>query len=72
MGWPRKYRTFWCVVDGRGTAYLATARANRSKSIAAWLADADKAGHGWRWWRQARYSCQRVDIKVRDALPNEE
>ena len=69
MSWPRKFKTYWCVIDSRGTAYLVTARQNRSKSISAWLADADKAGQGWRWWKRYGYSCQRVDIKVRSNKP---
>lgn len=66
--WPRHFRTYWCVVDGRGTAYLVSARLNRSKSIAAFLADADKSGRpDWRWWKRINYSCQHVDIKVRNS-----
>ena len=64
--WPRRYRTFWCVIDPRGTAYLVSARINRSKSIAAFLDDADKTQRDWPWWRHYKYSCQRVDIKVRN------
>jgi hypothetical protein len=67
MSWPRKFKTYWCVVDSRGTAYLASARTNRRRSIRAWLDDADKSGRGWRWWYRAGYSCQRVDVKVRNA-----
>lgn len=66
--WPRRFRTYWVVTDGRGTAYLATAREKRSRSIAAYLADADKTRRGWRWWRRSGgCTCQQVDIKVRDA-----
>lgn len=64
--WPRRFRTFWCVVDGRGTAYLVSARAKRSKSIAAFVQDVAKSR--WPWWRRHGYSCQRVDIKVRNAM----
>lgn len=63
--WPKKFRTFWCVIDWRGTAYLASARVTRSRSIAAWLAD---AGKDWEWWRRHKYTCQRCDIKVRNAV----
>lgn len=64
--WPRKFKTYWCVIDGRGNAYMSSVRTTRSKSIAAWLADADKAHRGWRWWYRANYRCQLVDIKMRD------
>lgn len=67
--WPRKFRTFWCVVDTQGTAYLVSARTRRSKSIAAFLGDADKAKRGWRWWRDIGFSCQRCDIKIRSRAP---
>ena len=52
------------VVDNRDTAYLVSARINRSKSIMAFLNDADKVKKGWPWWRGIGYSCQRVDIKI--------
>jgi hypothetical protein len=65
--WSRRFRTYWCVVDGHGRAYLVSARLNRSKSISAWLADADKARKGWRWWKRIGYTCQRADIKIRSA-----
>lgn len=67
--WSRKHRTYWCVIDGRGTAYLVSARENRSRSIAAFVADSrtDAGLKDWRWWRRIGYSCQRVDIKVRSA-----
>ena len=68
MAWPRKFKTYWIVTDGRGTAYLSTARVKRSSSIKAWLDEADHEERGWRWWRNARFSCQRVDVKVRDAV----
>ena len=70
MGWPRKYRTFWCVIESRGTAYLVSARVTRSKSIAAWIADADKSGKGWKWWARKGYFCKRCDIKVRSTANN--
>ena len=66
--WSPKFKTYWCVVDSRGTAYLSTARVTRSLSIAAWLADADKADNGWKWWRRAKYVCQRVDVKIRNSI----
>lgn len=65
--WPRKFRTFWCVVDGRGVAFLASARMTRARSISAFLDDADKLHHDWGWWRRTGYTCQRCDIKVRNA-----
>lgn len=68
MSWPRKYRTFWCVIDGQGTAYLSTARAKRSRSIAAWLTELGADRRDWSRWRRHKYTCQRVDIKVRNAL----
>ena len=64
--WPRKFRTFWCVVDSRGTAYLVSARGNRSRSIAAFVNDAGKSK--WSWWYRVGYRCRRVDIKCRRAL----
>jgi hypothetical protein len=65
--WPRKFKTYWCVIDGRGTAYMSSVRMTRAKSIAAWLADADKSNRGWQWWYRANYRCQKVDIKIRDS-----
>lgn len=62
--WPRKFRTFWCVIDGQGTAYLSTARTRRSRSIAAWVAEVSDGN--WAYWKRAKYSCQRCDIKVRN------
>ncbi len=67
MKWPHKYKTFWCVSDGQGTAYLSTARSKRSRSIKAWLDEADHEERGWRWWKRAKFACQRIDIKVRNA-----
>jgi hypothetical protein len=67
MKWPRRYKTYWCVSDSRGTAYLSSARIQRSKSIIAFLNDVDTRRGDWRWWRRAGYLCQRVDIKVRNA-----
>lgn len=63
--WPKKYRTFWCVVDFKGMAYLSTARIRRKNSINGWLAE---AGKDWKWWRRHKWSCQRCDIKVRNAV----
>ena len=65
--WPRKFKTYWCVTDGRGTAYLVSARVRRSSSIDAFIRDAGKPRKGWPWWRRIGYSCQRVEIKVRSA-----
>lgn len=65
--WPRKFRTFWCVVDPRGTAYLVSARLNRSRSITAFVQDAGKVNQ-WSSWYRWGYRCQRVDIKCRAAL----
>ena len=67
MAWPRRFRTFWCAVDSQGTAYLSTARENRSRSIAAWVAAAGDENRNWAWWRRNGMSCQRLDIKVRNA-----
>ena len=67
-GWPRKYRTFWCVVDSQGTAHLVSSSLRRSTSIARFLDDASKTGQGWSWWRRNGYSCQLCDIKVRNAV----
>jgi hypothetical protein len=39
--WPRHFRTFWCVSDSRGTAYLVSVRINRTRSIVAFLEDAE-------------------------------
>ena len=69
MAWPRKYRTFWCVVDKRGTAYLGSARNTRSKSIAAFMADNEQSSivvdRQWSTWRRWGFACQRCDVKVR-------
>lgn len=68
--WPRKFRTFWCVVDSRGNAYLSTAREKRSRSIEAWVNEVGRARRGfrlWGYWKKAGYSCKRCDIKVRNA-----
>jgi hypothetical protein len=65
--WPRRFRTYWCVVDGQGTAYLVSASLRRENSVRKFLQDADKPRVGWPWWRRHGYSCQRVDIKVRNA-----
>lgn len=67
--WPRKFRTFWCVMDGQGAAYLVSARTRRANSIIAFLNDVDTKRGDWRWWRRIGYSCQRADIKVRRAKP---
>lgn len=67
LRWTRRFRTFWCVIDNRGTAYLFSARTRRSKSIAVFLADVDKVMRDWPWWRRIGYSCQRCDIKVRSS-----
>lgn len=67
--WPRKFHTYWCVVDGRGTAFLQSARSQRASSIASFMADADSLQqHNWRWWQRSGYTCQRCDIKVRNAV----
>lgn len=66
--WPRRFRTFWCVVDERGTAYLVSASIRRATSIARFLDDADKTNGGWAWWRRRGFSCQPCDIKVRNAI----
>lgn len=67
--WPRKFRTYWCVVDERGTAFLQSARSRRASSIASFMDDADPPQqHDWIWWRQSGYTCQRCDIKVRNAV----
>lgn len=72
MAWPRKYRTFWCVVDKHGTAYLGSARGNRSKSIAAFLNDNEQSSivqdRSWATWRRWGFFCQRCDVKVRATL----
>jgi hypothetical protein len=39
----------------------------RARSISAFLDDADKLHHDWGWWRRTGYTCQRCDIKVRNA-----
>jgi hypothetical protein len=70
MAWPRRFRTFWCVIDERGTAYLVSSRVNRSKSIIAFLNDVDTKRGDWRWWKRNGYSCQRLDIKVRSSGSN--
>lgn len=64
--WPKKYRTYWCVLDGRGVAYLVSARIRRTASIAAFVNDAGKTP--WAWWHKSGYRCVRVDVKVRAAL----
>lgn len=63
--WSKKFRTYWCVVDGRGTAFLVSARIRRAASIAAFVNDAGKTP--WAWWYKSGFRCQRVDIKVRTA-----
>ena len=67
MKWPRKFRTYWCVVDGDGVAMLSTASVMRKNSIAGWLREADIAKRGWRWWRGLGYSCRQIDVKVRSS-----
>ena len=71
MSWPRKYHTFWCVIDSHGTAYLVSARRTRSRSIQAFLEDS-ALSHPWSSWRRWGCSCRRVDIKVRDARSPQE
>lgn len=69
MAWPRKFRTFWCVVDKRGNAYVGSARSSRSKSIAAFLSDNEQSAivsdRTWATWRRWGFVCQRCDVKVR-------
>lgn len=69
MSWPRKFQTYWCVVDKRGTAYLASARKTRVKSIEAFMADNEASSividRKWATWRRWGFSCQRCDLKVR-------
>ncbi len=65
MGWPRKFRTYWCVVDERGAAFVASARHDRSRSIHAFVKDADPLFENLNWWKRRGYTCRRVDIKVR-------
>lgn len=62
-----QYKTFWVVIDPRGTAFLVSARLNRSKSIEAWVNDAesDEGHQNWEWWKRLGYRCQQLDIKVR-------
>lgn len=68
--WPRKFRTYWCVVDPRGTAFLSTARQKKSSSIEAWVIEASNSSRAlrlWAFWKRQGYSCQLWDIKVRSA-----
>lgn len=68
-GWPRKFRTYWCVVDEAGKAFLVSACASRPNSMRAFLKDADPLFQNWGWWKRRGYTCQRVDVKVRTARP---
>lgn len=76
MAWPRKFRTFWCVVDSRGTAYLGSARDKRSKAIAAFMDDNEASSivvdRSWATWRRWGFTCQRCDIKARTSVTNGE